>query len=157
MRYSELAGGRRLGALGAAAGICISLTACGASAGSTPGQTARTTPVISASTQKFCKEVATAMASLAGTNPSESMKLTVARKTLDSLLDNGIKSFTKLEPEAPANLRNSIKTIVADFKSYKVTASKAKSTKELLGETIAASPMEKAAYQQLLGYTGTSC
>jgi hypothetical protein len=157
MRYSELAGGRRLGALGAAAGICISLTACGASAGSTPGQTARTTPVISASTQKFCTEVATAMASLAGQNPSQSMKLKQARQTLDSLLDAGIKSFTKLEPEAPANLRNSIKTIVADFKAYKVTAGKARTTKQLLDSTVVASPMEKAAYQQLLGYTGTSC
>ncbi len=157
MRYSQLAGGRRLAALCAAAATCAAVTACGASAGAAPGQGQQTTPVISASAQKFCNDVATAMAGLSGKNPSESMTLKQARKTLDDLLNNGIRSFTKLESQAPADLRGSIKTIVADFQSYEADTAKAKTVKDLLNSTVTASPIQKTAYQQLLAYTGTSC
>jgi hypothetical protein len=156
MRW-ELARGRRLALISVVAGTCITLTACGASSADRPAKTPPTSKAISASTEKFCKKVSAAMASLAGQAPGTNMTLPEARKTLDRLLDNGIKSFSALVPEAPASLRKSVKVIVADFKSYKALTARAETVKELLDTTVTASPAQKRAYQQLLGYSGTSC
>ena len=147
---------RRLLTAAGAAACAAALSACGAAAGSTP-LNSQTTPPISASAQKFCNEASAAMASLSGENPSNHMSLAQARKTLDTLLNNGIQSFTKLESEAPADLRDSIGEIVTDLRGYELTANKATTVKKLLESSVTASPEQKRAYQELLGYLGTSC
>jgi hypothetical protein len=156
MRHSVTTGGRLLAAASAAC-ACVALTACGgASPGTTPVN-AQTTPPISSGQQKLCTEIQAALSSLSGTNPSQSMSLPKAKKTLDTLLNNGIKAFTKLEPQAPADLRSAIVKIVQDFQQYEITANKAKTTKQLLNSSVTASPEQKKAFQELIGYTGTSC
>jgi len=132
---------RRLLTAAGAAACAAALSACGAAAGSTP-LNSQTTPPISASAQKFCNEASAAMASLSGENPSNHMSLAQARKTLDTLLNNGIQSFTK---------------IVTDLRGYELTANKATTVKKLLESSVTASPEQKRAYQELLGYLGTSC
>lgn len=153
---SELTRWHRLAALGMATGACLMVTACGASNGDSPdGHSPSATIPVAA--QKFCGEVQTAMASLAGKNPSDSMKLSVARSTLDGLLNNGIKNFGAMESDAPASLKSSIVTIVADFKSYEKLADKAKTTRQLLASSVKANPAQKNAYQELLSYAGQTC
>ncbi len=158
MMDGEMTGGHRAAILGVIAGaVCLGLSACGASAGITPGQVAAPSTSIPASTHKFCNDVSAAMASLAGQNPTSKMTLTQARHALDSLLNNGIKNFTALETKAPASLKHPITLIVSDFRNYEALTMKATSVKALLDSTVKASPIDKHAYQELLAYTATSC
>jgi hypothetical protein len=157
MMDGELTTGHRRALLGVVAGTCISLSACGATAGAAPGTVALPSTAIPASTQRFCDDVSAAMSSLAGQNPSGTMTLAQARHVLDSLLNNGIRNFTALEGKAPPYLRTDIKVIVKDFRRYEAQAAKAKTVTQLIDSTVTANPVDKHAYQELLGYTATSC
>lgn len=157
MMCSELATGRRWAFAGLAAGACLMASACGATPGATPGQTQQSSSAIPAATKKFCDEAQSAMASLSGKDPSSSMSLAQARATLDGLLNNGITNFTVLEGEAPASLKNSLKIIVADFRSYEASANKATSVKQLLDSSVKANPVQKTSYQELLSYLSDTC
>jgi hypothetical protein len=159
MRGSEPSRGHRRAMLGIMAGGCLLVSACGASAGDVPGQPQgqQSSTALPAATQKFCNEVQGAMASLSGKDPSDTMTLTEARATLDDLLNTGIKNFTVLASEAPANLRGSIMTIVADFRAYETVAGKATTVKQLIDSSVRANPVQKTAYQELLSYTADTC
>lgn len=158
MMRSELATGRRWAFAGLAAGACLMASACGATPGATPGQTQQSSSAaVPAATKKFCDEAQSAMASLSGKDPSSSMSLAQARATLDELLNNGITNFTVLEGEAPASLKNSLKIIVADFRSYEASTSKATSVKQLLDSSVKANPVQKTSYQELLSYLSDTC
>lgn len=144
--------------LGVLAAACLTVTACGSPSGATPDQpNGQPTSTLPASTIKFCSGVQTAMAGLAGKDPSNSMSLKAAKATLDGLLTNGIKNFTALEKTAPSNLTSSIATIVADFRSYEALANKAKTVKQLLDSSVRANPVQKTAYQELISYTSDTC
>jgi len=152
------AGQRRRAILGIVAGSCLLLTACGSTSGLTPGgeNTPSSSP-LPAATQKFCNQVQAALASLGGTDPSSSMSLTKAKATLDSLIDSGVAGFSALEPDAPASLRKPVDVIVADLRSYKALADKAKTVRQLLGLSLTANPTQKSAYEALINYTSDTC
>lgn len=154
MRSERISGpGSRL-MLGALAAACLAVSACGASPSQPSGQQ---TTSMSAATARFCSGVQTALASLAGKDPNQSMSLKAAKATLDGLLTNGIKNFTALERSAPADLKSSIATIVADFRRYEALANKATSIKQLLDSSVRASPVQKSAYQELISYSSDNC
>ncbi len=158
MMDGEPTRGHRRAILAVMAGTaCLGLSACGASAGSTPGEVSQPSATMAAGAAKFCNDVGAAMQSMAGQNPTTKMTLGQARHALDSLLNNGIKNFTALEKEAPASLKNAIPTVVADFRTYEAQTMKATSVQGLLDSTVKASPIDKHAYQEIVGYTATSC
>jgi hypothetical protein len=149
-------GGRLM--LGALAAACLTVSACGASAGDSPNQpNGQQTTSMSAATARFCSGVQTALASLAGKNPSDSMSLKAAKATLDGLLADGIRNFTKLEGSAPASLRSSVATIVGDLRTYETLANKSTTIKQLLDSSVRASPVQKSAYQELISYSSDNC
>jgi hypothetical protein len=152
-------GHHRRAMLGIVAVSCVLVvSACGGKSGLTPdSQNSPSSSPLPAATQKFCNRVEVAMSSLAGTDPSDTMPLSKARATLDTLLDNGIRGFTALEPDAPASLKQPIRVIVADFRSYKAVADKAKTVKELLASSVTANPTQKSAYEALISYTSDTC
>ncbi len=159
MTRGDLGAGQcRRAMLGIVAGSCLLLAACGGTPGLTPGgeNTPSSSP-LPAATQKFCNQVQEALASLGGTDPSNSMSLPKARETLDNLLDGGIAGFSALEPDAPASLRGPIDVIVADLRSYKALADTAKSVRQLLGFSLTANPKQKSAYEALISYTSDTC
>ncbi len=158
MMDGEPTRGHRRAILAVMAGTaCLGLSACGASAGSTPGEVTGPSATIPAATHKLCNGISAAMASMAGQNPTSKMTLPQARHMLDSLLNNGIKNFTALESQAPGDLKKSITSVVTDLRSYEATTMQARSVKDLLDSTVKASPIEKKAYQAILGYAATSC
>lgn len=144
--------------LGIVAGGCLLVSACGAKSGLTPGsESTPSSSPLPAATQKFCTQVQAAMTSLSGTDPSDTMSLAKARATLDSLLDNAVKGFSALQPDAPASLKQPIRVIVADFRSYKTLADKARTVKQLLASSVTANPTQKSAYEALISYTSDTC
>lgn len=157
MIRSQLTAGHRWTVASLAVGVGLLASACGATPGATPGQTQQSSSAVPAATKKFCDEAQAAMAGLSGKDPSNSMSLTQARATLDSLLTTGITNFTVLEGEAPASVKNSITIIVADFRSYKAQADKATSVKQLLDSSVTANPVQRTSYQELLSYLSDTC
>ncbi len=155
----ELITRNRRAMLGVMAGTCLALSACGASSGLTPGEATPPSSPIPASTKQLCDKISGAMNSMAGQNPSGKMTLTQARHVLDGLLNNGISNFGALErePAAPASLTKAFAQIVSDLQKYKEQTAKATSVKQLLDSTVKANPVDKQAYQMVLGYTATSC
>jgi hypothetical protein len=137
-------------------GSCLALSACaGTSAGPQPGTSPSSTAP--AAVQKFCQEIGTALHSLDGYGLTVTMNLAAARTDVDKLMAAGISSFRKLETEAPAFLRASIRDIVADFKMFRQQSDKATSVKDLLASAAHGSPAQQPAYRHLLAYAGKIC
>jgi hypothetical protein len=155
MVISRLIVGKRTAALTLAGG-CIALSACaGASAGPQPESSPSSPP--SASAQKFCQEISTALHSLDGFSLTLTMNLTAARTDVDKLMATGIASFSKLEKQAPASVRSWIHDIVSDFKSFKQQSDKATSVRDLLTSAAHGNPAQQPAYRRLLAYAGKTC
>jgi hypothetical protein len=156
MRGQRLTAARRplLGAIAAAS--CLGLAACSASPG-TASPSASTSPTMSAAAQNFCRQVDDAFHSLDGYDVTPTMSLAAAHADVDKLMESAVTSFGKLADQAPAAIESAVRTIVADFRSFKLKSDKATSVGELMASTARGTPTESAAYHDLLAYTARTC
>jgi hypothetical protein len=158
MKGSGLAAARRpaLGASAIAVAGCLALSACSGSPGGAH-QAATTTTTPSVAAQKFCREVTTAFHTLDGYGITPTMSLAGAHADVDKLMKAAITGFGRLATEAPAAIQASVRTVVADFRSFKAQSDKASSVAALIASSAHGSPTQTASYHGLLAYTARTC
>jgi hypothetical protein len=109
--------------LAAAAAACLALSACG---GGSPGTTAaaRTpapTPTSAAVTVKptghFCADVSTVMRDVPSNPAHQKITLAMAQAQLGKVLRSSAAGYALIEPEAPASIRDAIKTIISVYRA----------------------------------------
>lgn len=155
MYDSGLAEGWHKVALGVVAGSCLALTACAAaSTGDTPGQPQQA--AIPPATMKFCRQIATAMKSLDSQSVTQDMSVKQAHALVDQVMGRGVTSFTRLAGEAPASMKATALSVVADFRAYQKAADK-ESVEQIVATMSRATPTQQAAYEKLLTYTSDTC
>jgi hypothetical protein len=157
MRVSGLTAAARPAVWTIAACGCLSLGACsGASPGAQPDAT-RSSPAISATTQKFCRQIDNVLESVDGHGLSRGMTLAVARTDVDDMLKAVIADFKRLEAQAPAGLRRSVRGVVAAFRAFKKKSAKASSVSQLMADSTHGSPVDTRSFVRVLAYAGRAC
>lgn len=135
---------------------CLSLGACsGTSPGAQPDAT--TSKAIQAASQKFCHEVDNALQSLDSHGLTLGMTLADARADFDDVVKTAITDFRRLEADAPASLKNSVREVVADFRAFKKKSDTASSIGQLMADSTHGSPVQTRAYLRVLAYAGRAC
>ena len=159
MKGSGLAAARRpaLGASAIAAAGCLALSACSGSSGGAHPAATTTTTTASAAAQKFCHEVTTAFHTLDGYSITPTMSLAGARSDVDKLMKSAITGFGRLAVQAPAAIQASVRTVVADFRSFKEKSDKASSVAALIASSAHGNPTQTDSYHDLLAYTARTC
>jgi hypothetical protein len=139
-----------------AACCCLSLSACsGTSPGAQPD--AATSKAIPRASQKFCQQMDNLLDSLDSHGLTHSMTLTDARTDVDDVLKSAIADFKKLEAQAPASLKASVRDVEADFRAFKRKSDKASSVSQLMADTTHRSPVQTRPYLRVLAYAGRAC
>jgi predicted Zn-dependent protease with MMP-like domain len=155
MYGSGLAEGWHKAAVGVVAGSCLALTSCAAaSTGDTPGQVQRA--AIPPATLRFCRQIETAMKSLDSQSVTQNMSLKQAHALVDQVMGRGATNFTRLAGEAPARIKATILSVVADFRAYQKAADK-QSVEQIVATVSRETPTQQAAYVKLLTYTSDTC
>ncbi len=140
-----------------AACSCLSLSACsGTSPGAQPA-VAKSRSAISAVTRKFCQQIDNVLESVDSRGLTHGMTLAVARTDVDDMLKSVITDFKRLEAQAPARLRRSVRDIVADFLAFKRKSDSASSVSQLMADGTHGSPVQTRSYLRVLAYAGRAC
>jgi hypothetical protein len=157
MKRSGLTAAARPAAWAFAACVCLSLCACAGSSPSAQPDAAKSTPAISAATRKFCQQIDNVLESIDGRSLSRAMTLAVARIDEDDMVKSVITDFKRLEAQAPAGLRRSVRDVVAAFRAFKRKSDKASSISQLMSDSTHGSPVQTRSYLRVLAYAGRAC
>jgi hypothetical protein len=136
------------------AGACLTLCACGGG-GTTASSGAKTAAADSA---HFCSSVISVMR--IGSNRSwQSNSASTARAQLKEVLTQEAKGFTALEPEAPAQLRGVVRTIVDVYRSDERVVATSSSMGQVNRALVKANDDGRggAATRELLSYVTMHC
>jgi hypothetical protein len=136
---------------------CLSLGACAGSSPSAQPDAAKSSPAISAATQKFCRQIDNVLDSVDGRSLTHAMTLAIARTDEDDMVKAVITDFKRLEAQAPAGLRRSVRDVVAAFRAFKRKSDKASSVGQLIADGMHGSPVQARSYLRVLAYAGRAC
>jgi hypothetical protein len=139
-----------------AACCCLSLSAC---SGTSPGaqSDATTHKAIPRASQKFCQQMDNLLDSLDSHGLTHSMTLTDARTDIDNVMKLAIADFKRLEAQAPASLKASVRGAEAGFRAFKRKSDKASSVSQLMADSTHRSPVQTRPYLRVLAYAGRAC
>ena len=149
------------------AGACLALSACGGSsttAASAPAASSTSAPasstVLLPARAHFCKDLNTMLNNVPSTSASKKLGAAAARKDLDRILYTGEIGYSDLEAEAPAQIRESIRTIIGVYQSDAKMAEGSGSVVEISKSLVRVhngTGSDGAAFRKVLTYIRAGC
>jgi hypothetical protein len=148
----------------AAAGACLTLSACGAAsapsaAGSAPASSPATAETTGPATLTghFCGDASSFMQHIPAGPTTKNASPAKARANLRTVLRSTVSGFTGLRAEAPRDLRKPLKKIVNIYKSDEKVLKASGSLTRISESVVKGNASGAMAFQRLLKYMSVKC